>query len=251
MELYRSKSSKPNANFGILEKIIEENNTYSVNGKEAQKVRIDGNIGVNDFVTREGEMASPKRVVANFIHLMGANEKGFDANFDADMLITTCIEKEAESGDYVELGGYVFGYQGRLVPVTFSIRDKGGMKYFQDADISKSNPMCTEVWGQIVSTTITREETVESAFGAPKVNATTRTLRAWDIAGCKPEPYEWDDESFITKVELKKCIEAREEQLAEVRKRNDEYRNSQSGKKGFPADTGAKKSTSEPDDFPF
>lgn len=250
-----SKSGKPNANFAILEKIIEDNNTYSVNGKDAQKVRIDGNIGVNDFVTRDGEMASPKRVVASFIHTMNANEPIYQdkaATFDADMLLTSCVDREVEDGDdYVELGGYVFGYQGRLIPVTFSIRDKGGMKYFQDQDISQSNPLCTEVWGNIVSTTIKQEKKIESAFGAPKVDVTSRTLRAWDIEGCSTEPYEWDSEEFITKAELKKCIEAREEQLADIRKRNEEYRNSQSGKAGFPVGKTEKKTSSEDFDFPF
>lgn len=251
-----SKSGKPNPNFAILEKIIDENNTYSVNGNEAQKVRIDGNIGVNDFVTRDGEMASPKRVVASFIHTMNPSDDISDksSTFDADMLITSCIEKEVEDGDdYVELGGYVFGYQGSLVPVTFSIRNKAGMKYFLGQDISKGNPYCTELWGNIVSTTVTREEKVESAFGAPKVNVTSRTLRAWDVEGCNPESYEWDDESFITKAELKKCIEVREERLADVRKRNEEYRNSQNGKAGFPA-SGIKKEAAlveDLNDFPF
>lgn len=248
-----SKSGKPNPNFAILEKIIDENNTYSVNGTEAQKVRIDGNIGVNDFVTRDGEMASPKRVVASFIHTMNPSDDfSKEATFDADMLLTSCVEKEVEDGDdYVELGGYVFGYQGHLVPVTFSIRDKGGMSFFQGQDISKSNPYCTELWGKIISTTIKQEKKIESAFGAPKVDVTSRTLRAWDVAGCNPEPYEWDDESFITKAEFKKCMEAREEQLAEIRRRNEEYRNSQNGKAGFPASSVKKETAPAEDDFPF
>lgn len=253
-EVY-SKSGKTNPNFGILDKIIEDGNTYSVNGNEAQKVRIDGNLGVNDFVTKDGEMVAAQRIVGNFIHTMNNTDPIADkaATFEADMLITSCVEKEiADSDRYDQIEGYAFGYQGRLVPITLSVRSEGGMKYFEDQDISKANPFCTKVWGDVVSNTITKETTVESAFGAPQVNITSRTFRSWDVEGCSAEPYMWDDESFITKDELKQALANREEQLAEVRKRNDEYRNSQAGKSGFPTESTTKK-TSAPaeDEFPF
>lgn len=250
-----SKSGKTNPNFGILDKIIEDGNTYSVNGKEAQKVRIDGDLGVNDFVTKDGEMVSAQRIVGKFIHTMNATDNILDnaSTFEADMLITSYVEKEVEDGDdYGQVEGYAFGYQGRLVPITLSIRNTDGMKYFEDQDISKANPFCTRVWGNVVSNTITKESTVESAFGAPQVTVTTRTFRSWDIDGCGAEPYIWDDESFITKDELKKCLADREEQLADVRKRNEEYRNSQAGKSGFPTEAKSEKKAAPADDeFPF
>lgn len=250
------KSGKPNPNFSILDKIIEDGDTYSVNGKEAQKVRIDGELGVNDFVTKDGEMASPQRIVGKFIHTMNSGDSiaaDKAATFEADMLMTSCVEKEpVDSDNFDQIEGYAFGYQGRLIPVTLSVRSESGMKYFEDQDISKSNPFCTKVWGNMVSNTITKETTVESAFGAPQVNVTSRTLRSWDVEGCSAEPYMWDDESFMTKDELKQALTNREEQLAEVRKRNDEYRNSQAGKSGFPTESNTKKASAlAEDEFPF
>lgn len=246
-----SKSGKVNTNFSVLEKIIESGKTWEVDGEEAPRVRIDGQIGVNDFVTAEGEMASPQEVTANFIHILNANEQ-FNENkrniFSADMLISSTAERDNDNNEYLDLKGYVFGYQGRIVPVTFSATNKGGIDYFQSQDISQTNPFCTAVWGNIENLTITREETVESAWGEPQVNISSRTRRAWNVTGSAPEPAEWDDETFLTKDELKKLLSDREEHLADVRKRNDEYRATQSGKSGFPTAKAVDKDDTPPFD---
>ena len=63
-----SKSGKPNTTYSFLEQIIDENNTYEMKGTEATKIRITGDVECNDFVTREGEMASPKRIRGGFAH---------------------------------------------------------------------------------------------------------------------------------------------------------------------------------------
>ena len=220
-------SGKPNSTYPFLEQIINENNTYELNGAAATKVRITGDIECNDFVTREGEMASPKRVRGGFVHAETGDIAVVGcAKFKADMLIEGYQEVEVENGDnYGRIRGYVFNYKKDFLPVEFTIRTTPGMNYFDKADISIKDPMLTKVWGNIVCTTIENRTETENAFGAPTVNITTRTLRAWDIEGASVEPMEFGDESTMTIAEVAEGKNNRELHLVEVRANYDEYQN--------------------------
>jgi hypothetical protein len=220
-----SKSGKPNATYTLLEQIINENNTWELNGEKAMKVRVSGDIECNDFVTRDGEMASPKRVRGSFVHAETNPIAQIGcAKFKTDMLIEGYQEVEDEkNGNYGQVRGYVFNFRNDFLPVVLTIRSNGGMSYFEKADISVAEPMLTQVWGNIVCTTIVSTKETESAFGAPDVETTTRTLRAWDIEGASTEPYNFGDESVMTVEEVTKGKADREQHLAEVRQNHEEY----------------------------
>lgn len=243
------KSERPNTTFQTLETIINSAVTYEEVGKNATTVRIDGNIGVNDFYTRDGELASPKRIEGSFVHLMNSTEKISDrpATFEADMIISAAAEREMENEEenYVNLNGYVFNFRNDVLPVTFTVRTDAGMKYFLDQDY----PMVTKVWGDIVSSIVKTEHVTESAFGAPTVDVTTRSIRSWDVIGASAEPADWDDESTITREELKDKVRERETRLAEQKKRDEEYRNR--SESAFPAATNNAVEEDDDDDFPF
>ena len=64
---------------------------------------------------------------------------------------------------------------------------------------------------------------MESAFGGPQVNISTRTLRSWEVAGCAAEPYEWDTDETITMDELREKLAEREARVAAEKKRAEEY----------------------------
>ena len=49
------------------------------------------------------------------------------------------------------------------------------------------------------------------------------------ITGCSKEPYEFDDESTITKADLSKMMADRELLLADIKQRRIEYENSKGG----------------------
>lgn len=239
---FYSKSGKPNDTYKILQEIIDNDKCWEKNGKdEAPQVRIDGDIEINDFLGRNGEMVEAKQVRGSFVHYAngsyGLNADESKRNtFEADMLIAATIDQEVEGGDdYLNIRGYVFAYRNALIPVTFSVHNKGGIEYFQKCDISNANPLLTKVWGNIISTTQEIKTEVESAFGGAQVNVTTRTLRAWEVEGCAVEPYEWDDESTLTVAEFKQLLEQREETKAAAKKRAEDYQASRNGSTGFPA----------------
>lgn len=235
-----SKSGKPNDTYNVLTQIIENDVTWEKNGKDAApQVRIDGDIEVNDFLGRTGEMVEAKGVRGSFVHFangsFGLNSNEDKRNtFEADMLIIAADPQEVEDGeDYMNLRGYVFAYRNALVPATFSIHNPAGIKYFEKCDISNANPLLTKVWGNIISTTQEIKTEVESAFGGAQVNVTTRTLRAWEVSGCAAEPYEWDDDSTLTAADFAKLLEEREAVKAEAKRRAEE-RNATSGGSSFP-----------------
>ena len=223
-----SKSGKPNTTYSFLEQIINENNTYEMKGTDATKIRITGDVECNDFVTREGEMASPKRIRGGFAHPETGDIATVGcAKFKTDMLIEGYQEVEVEDGDnYGRVRGYVFNFKNDFLPVEYTIRTAGGMGYFEKANISVNEPMLTKVWGNIVCTTIENRTETENAFGAPTVNVTTRTLRAWDIEGASVDPMEFGDDSTMTAADVKKGKANREEYLAKVRADYDEYQRS-------------------------
>lgn len=253
------KNGNPNATYQLLQSMIDGNvDTFEQSGAHAAKIRVDGDIEVNDFVTRNGDMASPMRVRGSFVHLMNAASQFAErpATFTEDMLITTVREMEYDNEEpYVKLDGYVFNFRGDILPVSFNVRSKGGMNYFLDADISTRSPMFTKIEGEIVNRTVTHETVEESAFGDPVVRTTSSSRRSFDVYFAAAEPYELD-ETGITKAELKQKLDEREQHLAEVKKSHDEYVATSNGDKSFEAKPKAAEqthSTSDDDDeeWPF
>lgn len=236
-------SGKDNDTWKVLKEIINTGKTWENVGKDnAIKVRLQCNVGVNDFLGRDNKMIEAKSIDCSFAHFAnnGFSEKRND--FKIDMVIAATSLQEVENGDdYLNLRGYTFNFRNDAIPVTLTVRDKGGIKYFENADISNANPMVTTIWGKIVSSTQKVEREIESAWGAPQVEYTTRTLRAWEVIGCSPEPMEWDDESTITLAEFKECMQNREIQKAEAKARQEARQNQNSA--GFPSN--------KDDDLPF
>ena len=56
----------------------------------------------------------------------------------------------------------------------------------------------------------------------------------WEMDGCAPEPYEFNDDSTMTVAEFKQGLEAREQQKAEAKARQEARNNSAGGQSGFP-----------------
>ena len=249
-------SGAANSAWDILQDIMNKDCTWEKNGKDnALRLRLSCSVGVNDFMGRDGNMVETKVINCSFAHVADQrfNEKRND--FKVDMLIAATALQEVEDGDdYMNVRGYTFNYRGDLIPITLTMRNPAGIKYLESQDINNSNPMLTQVWGKIISTTRTIQKEIESAFGGPTVETTTQTLRAWDIVGCIPEPYEFDDETTITRAELKEKLQEREIQKADAKKRQEERQ--QKNSSGFPANNtqvSEPKKTSNAiyDDFPF
>lgn len=228
-------SGKPNANFPLLQQIIEQNKTWQTVGKdEAQMVQISGSaIDVNDFISRTGEMVSAQRAEGGFINFVNAINPKVDQRsfFQVDVLIkkATRIEEDEEKGlpERVALEGYVFNFRNEIKPVNFEVTVPGGMDYFEGEEPSEAKPLFTKVRGSIHGVKSVRKVEEESAFGEPVVREFETMRRVWNVDWANSEPYDFgEDGADLTVAELKKMMSDREVFLADVKKRDDEYKQS-------------------------
>lgn len=230
-----ARSGKQNKTFTVLEQIVENPDaTWLVSGKEnAMKVRIDGSLGLNDFVAADGTMISAKRCEGSFVNLVTSLPEEDGRNtFQADIVITKVNRVEANpekyiDKDFVTVAGAIFNFRNELLPIEFIVKSDGGMKYFEGLDASGANPVYTKIWGSIKNEVIQIEKTEESAFGEPSVVTYDRTNRQWLITGTAKFPYNFGEEEVMTIDDLKKAAQDREVYLANIKKNNEEYKKEQ------------------------
>lgn len=240
-----TSSGNKNATYANLKKIIDDNKTWiSVGKDEASKVRVDTAIALNDFYTQDESLVSVKTNEGGFVSFVNdlcpENERN---TFASDMVITSVkrVEKDEEKNideDYVVVRGAIFNFRNDLLPVDFTVRHVDGMKYFENLEVSNSEPIYTKVWGRIECRTIVNEVSEESAFGESSVRTYERKAKEWTITGTAKVPYDFGDEKVLTAAELTKAVQDREVMLAETKARSDEYRASKAAAPA-PATTGA------------
>lgn len=243
-------SGKPNDSYTLLKTLIKDNKTVQAVGiEDAKKIRVQGDIEINDFVGRDDTMVEQQRVRGSFAHSMDGAFAG-KATFKNDVLINKYREVENDEGEnYGVAEGYIFNYRNEFLPVSFNVTpESGGMQYFENCEISSKNPLLTNVWGDIVVNTIVREIETETAFGAPQVSSTTRSFITWNIVGAAGEPYEFGDEEVMTIADVKAGLATREKHLAEVRQRDQERKNGSNSFNSVPNVAPASKAVPAVDD---
>lgn len=231
-------SGKPNNAYSVLKNII--NGIYKTvmehGADNATMFRIDSAIGLNEFYSdRSGkeELISVKRNEGGFIHVTSALEENENKRntFECDIVITNVRrvegDEEKNTNDKVIVKGAIFDFRNSLLPVEFSVVHPKAMDYFEDLGVSSTNPVFTKIRGNQISESIVRRIEEESAFGEPSIKEYKNTRKDFVITWAAAEPYDWDDEATITAAEMKKAMANREIALAELKKRNDEYKASQ------------------------
>ena len=226
------KSGSANATFGVLQNIINgvTCNVIDHGVDKAAKVRIDSQIGLNEFFSnRNGteELVSVKRNEGGFIHVVQtiAATENLRDTFCADMIIKKTVRQEATDNhpERMIISGYVFDFRNSLLPVDFMMYNPGGMDHFEAFEASEKNPVFVNVNGHQVCQTVTTIQKGESnGWGESFAQEVTSTQREFVITGSK-DPYDWDTEESITAIEYKEKLQAREVTVAEIKQRQDEY----------------------------
>lgn len=231
-----AKSGKKNDTFDVLTKIIDSGSTWIENGKDAATlVEVSGSLALNDFINRDDELISAKVNEGSFVNFITVDKLGEESKrntWRADMLINNVQVVEANEekhidNDYVVVKGAVFNFRNELLPMEFVVRTEGGMKYFEDLGVSPKEPVYTKVWGRINCTTSKSEVVEDTAFGEAAVRTYERKTKEWTITGAAKVPYDFGDEKVMTAEELTAAMQARQTVIADVRKRNEEYKASQ------------------------
>lgn len=228
-----TKQGKPNITYANLKKIMESK-TWVTDGKDAAlKVRLTPSAALNDFYPQGGDqLVSQQRNEGGFVSIVsdlkpdGVGRRKF--TFDTIIKNVIFVEADPEKNikeDYAKIDAVIFNFRNDILPFTLIARSKGAIDYFMNLEASPSNPIYTQVWGEIVSTTVQIQKTIESAFGEPTVDVTERQQKEWVITGAKPEPYVFGDAETITAEELTKAIADRNVYLEDVKARAKEYYN--------------------------
>lgn len=235
------RNGNANPTYATLEQFIAGNvRTFESDGINATRVRVDGEVDVNDWVNRDGEAVCSKRIRGRFLHELAANEElDGRATFEGDALIQTAATRQSSDGsDYMELRGFFFDFNKSLLPVTLSVSSEQGMQFFENQSITPSTPYFGNIAGVVQNTTVVtkqEEDASDIGFGEPTVRTTTRTFRTWEVKTAHVA--QELDETTITCDELKAAMAKRESDLAEVRKRWSERQGNSSNNAGFPANT--------------
>lgn len=242
---------QPNATYIVLNGIINGKiGTVMRDGKEnAGKVRIDSAIGLNEFYANDGQLVSQRRNEGGFVHqTQELGDPKTRATFNTDMLITNVIRVEAdeerELPEKVTVKGCVFNFRNDILPVEFTVLNERAMDYFENLGATPKTPVFTRVQGIQVSQTVVRQIEEEGAWGEVSVREVRSSNRDFVINWAQAEPYVWDDESTITAAELSEKMAKRELDLAEIKKRREEWQANQGNALAQGATTAPKKDTS-------
>jgi hypothetical protein len=220
-----------NRTFDVLKEIIDNpgKNWVSAGKDGAYKVSINTSVALNDFIGRDGQLASAKVIEGGFVDFVSTFDEKKRNAFKVDMLINKVTHVEADperriSEDYTVIGGAVFNFRGEILPMSFNVHNPQGMEFFEGLDASAQEPVFICVWGNINSQTIKIERVEESAFGEALVTYTETKNREWAVTGASRAPYDFGEEGVLTVEELKEAMQNRQTHLAEVKQRDEEYK---------------------------
>lgn len=221
-----------NATYLNLKRIIESGKTWVQHGKnEANLIRLSTSAALNDFYPQGGEqLVSQQRNEGGFVsfvnELKPEGEPRQKFIFDTIIKGFEYVEASPERNidkDYGKISCVIFNFKNDILPFTLIAKDPNAINYFESLEPSPSNPIYTQVWGEILNTTVKIERTIESAFGTPAVDISERSQKEWVVTGAKPEPYVFDSDDTITAKELENAIANRNLYLEEVKTRAKEY----------------------------
>lgn len=216
-----TKSGAENKNYVALKNIINgAYKTVMMSGKDnATKLSINSQIALNEFYSdRSGkkELVSVKRNEGGFINVVSTlnPDESKRNTFAVDMVITTVTHTDADDERDVPekaiVKGYIFDeFRKACLPVEFSAVRPDAISYFEGLEANTKNPVFTYIKGNQVSEVVKKTLTYEGAFGN-EVREVTNTRKDFVINWAASEPYLFDDESTITKQELKDMLAARE-----------------------------------------
>lgn len=246
---YFGKSGSKNNTFDVLKRIIDDAPMITTKGAdEAVIVKVDTALALNDFYDKEDKLVSAKRAEGGFVSIITLDKVPDDEsqrNFmELDMLIngSRMVEADPErniEADYLVVKGAVFNFRNSIMPIELVVKSPSGIKYFESLDASPSNMTFTKVYGRIINQTIKQVVKEECAFGAPIVKEVNRNLRQWEITSSASHPYDFGDEAVLTLEDVQKAVADREVMLADVKKRNEEYKARRAADNSNPATASA------------
>jgi len=180
-----------NKSFKIIESIMNgEYNTVEQNGDAAAWLDLRGQVNVNYFLTKEGDIQKSQKVQIRFIN--PNLKKEYLLKWKVDMIITNIEEKEADPEKGYErfllVSGYLpNNYFKNLKEFSFQARKEGAIDFLLGLGIDKDNPRYSQVWGTIQNVGYSR--VTKNAFGEDEIEELSSSK--WVIEGMPAEGYDF------------------------------------------------------------
>ena len=234
----------PNNTFKVLKDIMAGPQWIKDGKEKALKVKIQTAIALNEFPDKQGKRITSKRCEGGFVNIVSSLTDDITkrCTFTTDMVITRVSHVDASEKikeDFTRVSGYIFNFRNEIIPITYSVRNPLGMKFFEENldGVTEAEPVYTKVWGKIINTVNKTPNVIESAFGGEEnslVEIQETPIKDWIIIGTSKVPYEFNDEKTITQDEIVKALQDREVKWAETVKNREEYLASQQEKQNNP-----------------
>lgn len=152
----KTKKGTANKTYTEMMKIIQNGKTVIGDGFEnATMVSIDTAVAMNDFVASDDSMVSQVIAQGGFVSVVSKIQENEHerCKFKMDVVITGVNRVDADpekfiDNDYVSVRCGAFDFRNALLPMELVVKNEGGMKYFEDLDISPATPVYTQEIGR-------------------------------------------------------------------------------------------------------
>ncbi|MGA4713082.1 hypothetical protein [Bacillus safensis] len=253
MSSFKTKEGKESKKAKAFETMINEYKSIANSSREeADKIRAEGKLGLNEYFTND-ELKSYPELTLNFARRQSKEEFDPKAEFDVELFVKNVAQERAngEETERAVLNGYIPLYGGKVIPFSFVVTEEGSE--FVADNYEKNSTV--NVYGEIVNYKERTEKEKESAFGKPKVEVKTKTKREFLVtAGL--DPYDEDSKKVFNPEIIEKALNEREIDLEQKQKQSNNTGSSNNNNKkggfgGKPSTTNNKPVTIADDDLPF
>lgn len=226
------KNGNSNATYEVLNKILDGQYKSVMDSSmpQATLLRVNTALALNDFYDKNDSLVSVLRNEGGFLHVLDTFknvELPQRCKFEVDILLTKVVrlEENEEKGlpERMELHGYIFNFRNDILPVKLTVKNPGGMDYFESLDVTSKNPVFTKVWGTEINQVTRTEKVIETAFGDDEITYEEKVEKIFLVTKAVSEPYEMDSEDTLQIIEVKNALSNREVMLAEKLKNKKDY----------------------------
>ncbi len=207
-----------NPKFQTLENIMTKGLSIINKDEFPTNISVNTSMSVNDFVDKEGNVASPMVTSVGtfngFISIVPGDAVG-KAEFKVDLVFNAVQDVLDKDGipkdDEKYIAGVVFDFFENAYPVRLKIRNSKGIDFFMG--LEKGDTL--NVWGSYVSELIKTETVTQSAFGEDLIQVSEFTRKEVLLKGANPNIFEGD--KAVTPEFMAQAMQTRELKLSELK----------------------------------
>lgn len=188
---------------------LKEENKEDTEGLYPTRLQVQGEIGVNDYVTN-GELKTFPQLSGKFVNSVKQGEED-KAQFDLELYINKLsseMDKDGIETNRLKVSGVIPIYGGKVIPSDLTVTDEYGVADYMLMNFAEGDTI--KVWGDIYNSAVEKKKE-KSGFGKARDTITIDYKREMLIIGGEEAPLE-DDKAFSPDA-IKIALQERENYL--------------------------------------